>query len=310
MPFSETYFRKWRGSALESIADANARRTIRHHFKESPTTAVRNVAKTLDDKTRNYAYEWERISNLHRDSGVYRKISEFIGEKDGLLIDLGCGTGNFLTQWSKTPAVGVDLNGYCLQLAEDKLKAKWQVDRYSDSTLEFNSKIGFELKPLPAHLRRGYTLLLDDITKLHITEKMLAEGETKADIVTFMLWGSYDVFKGTHFLDEERTSYETNSSAELSKKLVYELPRILKNEGTFYLGVRIDDGIMKALGQVGISMEKMFGVIAKDKGEVQRVATIELPQENGGSLIQVRHLIFNQNEQQNVLGLAEIKIKY
>ena len=128
-----------------------------------------------DESMRGYAGHWAALSAHHDQTGVYKRCVDFFQHDQGLLVDLGCGTGRFLAATNTGSAIGVDINHYCLQAAETLLAGKGPVQRYSRSYISFDPERGFILKPYPVMNVKldGTTLLLDDIQTLHNTMGVL-----------------------------------------------------------------------------------------------------------------------------------------
>lgn len=305
MPFNETYFGSWYLAAMEALKKRESRQALPQTMRSADK--LEQLVRQVDSDLQRYAGEWSQISDMHARNGVYRQIREFIGEQRGLLVDLGCGTANFLAECGNIPAIGVDLNGYCLQLAEQNLNDKgFPVRRYSKSILSFNPKRGFEVTPTEGDLYLdGITLLNDDITQLQMTKQILGQAGIKADVVTFILWGGRNVYEEFHFLDPKVGSFDYKSAARLTKyNLMEQLPHILKSGGRFYLAMRVNLYAEQAIAKLG-TMQDMFQDLAGSFGEVKRLAKIPLQTETGLTTIVIRHPMFNTFESPE-LRVAEI----
>ena len=307
MTFEETYFGTWYLTLTEMLKRRSTRETIPQPLRSEGK--LEGIVRQLDSDLQRYALAWEKISGMHREDGVYTKIAEFIGEPKGLLIDIGCGNGNFLAEWGDVPAVGVDLNGYCLQLAERNLKEKGlPVIKYSKSVLSPNPKRGFDVTPLEGelHLDR-ITLLTDDATELKMTKHAIEQKGVKADIVTCMLWGGRNVYETIHFLDPNSGSFDYKSAARLTKyKLMDNLPFILKSGGRFYLAMRTHPLAELIASKIG-TMEEMFQDLAGNRGTLRKISKIPLKPETGVTDIYIRNITGVQPE--SMLYLAEFVMK-
>ncbi len=307
MVFEETYFGTWYLTLTEMLKKRSTRETIPQQLRSDDK--LEGIVRQLDSDLQRYALAWEKISDMHREEGVYKKIVEFIGEPKGLLIDLGCGNGNFLAEWGDVPAVGVDLNGYCLQLAKRYLKEKGlPVIGHSKSVLSPNPKRGFDVAPLEGELHLdGITLLTDDVTELKMTRHAFEQKGVKADIVTCMLWGGRNVYETIHFLDPASGSFDYKSAARLTKyKLMNNLPFILKSGGRFYLAMRTHPLAELIASRIG-TMEEMFQDLAGDRGILRRTSRIPLKPETGMTDIYIRNSVGVQRE--SVIYLAEFLMK-
>lgn len=307
--FEETYFGPWNIAVKETLNDYAAHASISEVIK-IPKLSLTGIVRKFHNELRDYAVDWNMISNTHKERGVYRDIVGFIGRQEGLLIDLGCGNGNFIAEYGQVPAIGVDLNGYSLQLAEKNLKENvFPLKRYSASTLSFNSKKGFDIRPLEGELcLDGVTLLCDDIYNLEMTKKVLRDKDMRADIVTFMLFGGRNAYEAIHFLDSNPGSFDYKSAARVTKyKIMEQLPDILKPGGKFYVGIRVDPSTEEILSKKGMNIEGMFEDLAQKRGELKRFVSIPLPYEKG-NIIGISN-IFGKFESDTSLGLAEIVLK-
>ncbi|MBI2657708.1 hypothetical protein HYX08_03360 [Candidatus Woesearchaeota archaeon] len=309
MAFDETYFGTWHSN----LAEVLKKRAVRDAFPPTLRSAdkLEGIIRQLDLDLQRYALEWQRLSDMHKEYGTYRKIVEFIGEPRGLLIDLGSGNGNFLAEWGDIPSVGVDLNGYCLQLAETNLRQRGlPVVRYSKSSIMPNPEKGLDILPLEGDLHLDQvTLLTDDITELRMTKQVLEHKKAKADIVTCMLWGGRNVYETIHFLDQNAGSFDYKSAARLTKyKLMDNLPAILKSGGRFYLAMRMHPLAEQISSRMGVgTMEEMFKDLAGGRATLTKLTKFPLRQETGLTDINIRGISGVQNE--TVLYVAEYVMK-
>ena len=307
MPFEETYFGTWYLTLIEMLKRRSTREAVPQQLRSAEK--LERIIQQLDSDLQRYATEWQKLSDMHKENGVYKQIAQFIGEPKGLLIDLGCGNGNFLAEWSNVPAVGVDLNGYCLQLAEHNLKEKvLPVVRYSKSVLSPNPEKGLDVSPSEGEIHLdGITLLTDDVTELNMTKHVFEQKGVKADIVTCMLWGGRNVYETIHFLDPNSGSFDYKSAARLTKyKLMDNLPFILKSGGRFYLAMRTHPLSELIASRIG-TMEDMFQDLAGNRGTLRKLSKIPLKPETGVTDIYIRNIIGLQSE--SILYLGEFIMK-
>lgn len=303
--FTETYAADWITAVQDALRGEDVYRTVEQAF-QSPERKLPQLLTELDFILRNYVLkQWVPKSEEHQENGVYRSIVDFIGDQEGLLLDLGCGLGSFIAEWGRTPAIGVDLNGYALQLAERNIEQSGlPVKRYSKSTLVFNPKRGFEVKSLEGELYlEGVTLLNDDIAHLETTKKVLREKGVKADIVTLMLWGGGDGYEQLYFLDQNQMSRNYRlQQTRVAQSIMPILPDILNSGGRFYIASRRNvQGEIEWERSTGKSTSDMYQETFGSIGVVNRYNTIDT-QEKG---------VTNRGKDESslTLGLVEIVMK-
>ena len=205
-------------SAKDTLAEPKVREwltgmTISGGFsKEQLLTdfPVEQIIGFQEKAMRTYSINWGNGSNEQRKFGLYKAIAEFIGPQEGLGIDFGCGVGHLIAEiqkLSKTPMLGIDLNSYTLQLAEQVLKSQGHdVTRMSDSHVSFDPMKGFILRPVPYSLDTpvdlsGINLLCDDFADMRNTMRVLYNQGRKADFATFTLSGGKETYDCGNFLN-------------------------------------------------------------------------------------------------------------
>ena len=242
-----------------------------------------------DESMRGYASKWATLSAQHAENDIYQKCVDFFQPGEGLLVDLGCGSGQFLAAANTRSAIGVDINHYCLQAAETLLAGRGPVTRHSRSYISFDPERGFILKPYPVMNVKldGTTLLLDDIQTLHNTMGVLYNQGRKADMVSFTLSGGYtnnsplqfiDAMNlGGNFREEKMVKHAENIRASVINKL----GKICKSGGKFFFAYRMaaaaDDGtFVDKHEEIGQEMAKLHPNI-----DVVRTSSLAMEDENG-----------------------------
>lgn len=271
-----------------------------------------------DESMRGYAKDWSDVSHGHADSELYKRIMGFFQPEDGLLVDLGCGAGFFLSEVPFESVIGVDINHYCLQAAEQVLSQNGRKPRrFSRSYISFDPNKGFIIKPYPIMQELNLqetNLIADDIETMQNTIRVLYNHGRKADMVTFMLHGGYTNKSPIQFLemmkydglDEFLKKTKTDAPSEIVDEAVEKVGKICKPGGRLLLGVR--SGFVYDGEKFRRGTPEIFGQDIADKHnniDVVRAASIPMMQENGLSGIEVsRHFMGKDSEG---IDLDEIK---
>jgi SAM-dependent methyltransferase len=196
--------RKRLGSLPESERTGLNEEDVLDHRKDMLRLAEK-LLPYQDESMRDYSEDWVKISQRHIETGLYKRILDFFQPDEGLLVDLGCGTGSLLAELPFDSVLGVDINHYCLQMAEEQLAKRGKpVYRFSRSYISFDPEKGFILKPHPLmeELDLSRTnLIIDDISQLDNTVRVLYNQGIKADMVTYMLHGGYTSVSPLQFID-------------------------------------------------------------------------------------------------------------
>ena len=241
-----------------------------------------------DESMRGYAGHWAALSAHHDQTGVYKRCVDFFQHDQGLLVDLGCGTGRFLAATNTGSAIGVDINHYCLQAAETLLAGKGPVQRYSRSYISFDPERGFILKPYPVMNVKldGTTLLLDDIQTLHNTMGVLYNQGRKADMVSFTLSGGYTNNSPLQFIDainlgdKFREEKLVKHGEVIRDTVISKLGKICKSGGRFFFAYRMavseNEVFVDGHEKIGQEMAKLHPNI-----DVVRTSSLAMEDENG-----------------------------
>ncbi|MBT4823960.1 class I SAM-dependent methyltransferase [Candidatus Woesearchaeota archaeon] len=214
----ERYLEKLLSSAKATAAEPKVIRWLSQmgrgateaHVKDFlGSIATNKMIKFQERAMREYAVEWGNVSTAHKEFGLYKTIAEFMGPQEGLGVDFGCGVGHLIAEiqkLNKTPMLGIDLNSYTLQLAEQLLKSEdHDVTRMSDSHISFDPMKGFVLRPVPYSLDTpvdlsGINLLCEDFADMKNTTRVLYNQGRKADFATFTLSGGKETYDSGNFL--------------------------------------------------------------------------------------------------------------
>lgn len=237
-----------------------------------------------DKSMGNYAQSWTEVSRQHSEAGLYRQVADFFKPERGLLVDLGCGAGRFLAEMPE-PAIGVDINHYCLQAAESVLAQRGRrVNRYSRTYISYDPDRGFILKPYPVMDEvdlTGTVLLADDIEKLDNTMRVLYNQGRKADMVSFTLSGGYTNKSPLQFIDfmqlgdkfwEKR---KVEHGQNIADAVTNNVNKICRSGGRFFLATRL---LIKDEKESYVDNHEELGQeIAKQHPNVDVVRTTSIP---------------------------------
>ncbi len=300
----ESNLQQWLSSAEETINDRRVSayleeldEAMREQLKEegrdicdrSHKTTLQQIARILlpmiDKNLKNYAEDWNEVSRHHKEAGLYRDAVEFFKPEEGLLVDIGCGGGRLIEELPFDSVIGVDINNYCLQFAEEALKTQGRAaERRSRTYISFHPKRGFVLRPYPVMEELDFNriqLLADDIEDLRNTVRVLYNQGRKADSMSFMLPGGYSA-QQVEFLellrDGKPRAYVTHPY-----KWVGELvTKICKPNGSVYLGLRqpVIDADTNTLVSADVAAEYVQKEIGNTIG-IERAKYLDLIQENG-----------------------------
>jgi len=251
-----------------------------------------------DESMRSYAESWFAVSQGHAEAGLYRRAVEFFNPQPGLLVDIGCGAGFFLKELPFRSVLGVDINHYCLQLAEVVLgQDRRPVRRYSKSYISFDPDKGFVLKPLPVMDELDFNqtnLLLDDGQNLQNTIRVLYSQGRKADAVAFTLHGGYSNKSALNFIDAMRFGDAEKfmrqrylDVADYVDSIVRNIGKVCRSGGSLFLGLRasVFHGENGALIVDPDNIAQDLAERFKDQIEVERVTAIELEDENHSGIV-------------------------
>lgn len=209
--FRETYLQDWLDSGKALVTEDQYVRQVVEQRLGEPEYHAERLIRDLNRRMVKYANDWPSESRIYERNGLYKEVVDFIGPQDGLLVEIGAGTSNFIAAWGSDNVLGVDSNGYVLQRGEEFLtRAGKEVSRYSRTIIGFDQSRGFVLKPHPSQAEidlEGITLMFDEVQSLDHTAEVLERNGTKADIVTFMLGGGV-VCDDLNFLDPVKNKTE------------------------------------------------------------------------------------------------------
>ena len=228
----------------------------------------------------DYAKSWDAVSIKHRENGLYSKIKTFMRPLEGILVDIGCAGGNFIAELDRPKVIGLDINGYALQLAQQRLSSEGQQASLHDrSYISFDPQRGFILKPYPISEELnldGINLICDDVTSFDNTMRVLYNQGVKADSAVFLLSGGVNIHKYVGFLELLRTGKLPGSEAGMFEALtsvINNLPKICYEDSFVYFGIR------GAEGDVGFNWQDIGSFLSekfKDKIEIERREVIQL----------------------------------
>jgi len=214
-------------------------KVIGENFKVWPDDFIRSIDKSM----KSYANCWAAASKAHSESGLYKKIVEAADIKSGLTVDLGCGSGGLLAElpdgW-----VGVDINNYSLQAAEQHVRSRGKsVERFSRSHISFDPDSGFILKPHPYLLETDFKkniLIADDLRTFQNTIRLLYNQGVKADTATFTMWGGFSNYLGVEFIDWIAKAWgkKEDNSLLLPERVLEYGPKICRQGGRLVFAVR------------------------------------------------------------------------
>ena len=199
-----------------------------------------DLIRELDHCLRSYIQSWTTASDAHTQSLLYQKILEVAGITDEFVLDIGCGTGGLLAELP-TPGIGVDINYYALQTAQQRLEARGRkVERYSRAQISFHPEQGFVLRPNPYLIEpdpQSTVLLIDDIRTLQNAKRLVYNTGRQADVLTFTLWGGYSGYQGIEFIQKMAEAAEARKPVHeenpfwLHEAILREAPKLCKKGG-------------------------------------------------------------------------------
>ncbi len=247
------------------------------HFTEAEMgEAVRGIS----DNMRNYAGTWRRNAGHLRNTGVYKRVAEFVTPADCYL-DICCGTGDLIDAVNFPNSLGVDINHYSLAMAEQYLLSTGvPVNLFARSTLKWINDKGAVVMPVDNDaqdiLERGkVNLLQDDLRVIKPRRSLdLARRHIKEigrpDYVTFMLPGG-----SSHTVGEVHTSNRHQHNVLLA--LIYEAAetasQLLPHGGHYVEALRF----VKQPGSMNFAedFERHFS----DLFVVERAEVLDMPEE-------------------------------
>ncbi len=256
MEFSESYLEVWTQSAVETLADPRVLRFLleAHGITAPPAGFAEHYIRTFDTAMRSYATSWLQNVQSHQEAELYKQMAQHM-RHEGVWVDLGCGTGHLIAASDHDKVIGVDINGYQLQLAEATLRAAGRaVQRFGGSYISFaEEREGFIVKPDPVLEEvdlNGTILLCDDMTTMHNTIRVLYNQGVKADTVSFTLFGGNATYEGLRFIEgikkhaaeaagvEYKSSFEDLDTFSFVDTVIQNVHKICRSGGRFYMGIR------------------------------------------------------------------------
>jgi len=292
-------------TARETWDDPIVQRYLREiELTGNPEGWPEDLIRYMDSGMKSYAESWDALTQLHTEEGTYRRIIDGFDIAPGVHVDLGCGSGGLLAELPFDSWVGVDINHYCLQAAEQRLNARGKnTKRFSRSHISFDPETGFVLKPQPHIFEHDFSeglLLLDDAANPGNLLRLLYNNGIRADSVTLTLNGGVQYYQGIQFLDVMRKNslHVKNVPSMKGPDIVEEafriVPKICRKGGRLLLAIRqvqISDSediivVDKEGRQVNLSeiMRKGNADITKISGfgkyELKGVEEVPLPDEN------------------------------
>jgi len=291
--FQHNYLEEWLRTGHETIENSRVSSYLDSLTISKSPKITDDLLRALDISMQNYAKSWDVVSSKHREKGLYSRIKEFMRPLEGILVDIGCGGGNFIAELDRQKVIGLDINGYALQLAQQRLTSEGvQTSLHDKSYISFDPQRGFILKPHPILEELnldGINLICDDVTSFDNTMRVLYNQGVKVNGAVFLLSGGVNIHRSVGFLDFLRTGKAPGSEAGMFEALtsvINNIPKICYKDSFVYFGIR------GAEGDVGFNWKDIGSFLTEkftDKIEVERSEVIPMLDErqSGGISLKV-----------------------
>jgi len=212
----------------------------------------KNIGKFFSDKLydvffKSYGKKWDSVAKQHEDNTLYERMANFASfSKNDLIVDIGCGSGNFLTELAKRgfrKLIGIDISPYALKTTFEKLKKIIpETECRPESVVSFDPSRGFFLKGLPIMDELDFSkpqIICDDMRTMDNLIRTLYMQGIKVDAATFMLHGGFNAegLEFFRFLFPEHFKKE-NDPEFMLRKVESIMPKIIKKRGFFVYGLR------------------------------------------------------------------------
>ncbi len=176
---------------------------------------MRALVGEIEENMRSYADSWQSNATQLKQSGVYRKIAQFVKPSE-MYLDIGCGSGDLVEAVNFPNALGVDINHYSLATAEMRFRQHGlDVNAFALSFLKWVPGKGIVIVPGDGDsyelLQRGKANFLQDDLRvikpnrsLAVTRRHMKE-VGRPDYVTYTLVGGSSHTAGELYVrDDER----------------------------------------------------------------------------------------------------------